>query len=46
MRGGTQRSFCEAMEQERGNDHHRDAALAGMLVYENNLQNIMALAQH
>ena len=26
------------------NDHHRDMALAGMLVYENNLRNIIASA--
>ena len=32
----------EAMEQ--GNDHHCDVALTGMLMYENNLRNIMVLS--
>ena len=37
-RGG---SFCETMEQERGFGHRCDAALGGILMYENNLLNIM-----
>ena len=32
LRWAVQRSFCGAMDQ--GIDHHRDAALGGMLVYE------------
>ena len=29
---------------EQGNDHHREMELAGMLMYENNLRNIIASA--
>ena len=35
------RQFCVAMDWERGNDHHLDAALGGMLMYENNLRHII-----
>ena len=28
---------------DQGIDHHRDAVLGGMLIYENNLQKIMVL---
>ena len=33
------------MDWEPGNDHYRDAVLAGMLMYENNLRNISCCQQ-